>query len=83
MTAPNPMGCHWCGIDQRTHGRQWTPDAGWHTWTQPTQEQIKNRMRARRSARTERIRHSGPDTKFCVLCLSGEHQRIDATSDEE
>ncbi|MGH3584872.1 MAG: hypothetical protein ACRDQ0_00990 [Pseudonocardia sp.] len=29
------------------------------------------------AARTERIRHSGPDTKFCVLCLSGEHQRAD------
>ncbi|MFE3678737.1 hypothetical protein [Streptomyces griseus] len=40
-------------------------------------------MRAQRSTRTERIRHSGPDTKFCVLCLPGEHQRIDATSDEE
>lgn len=25
----------------------------------------------------ERIRHSGPDTKFCVLCLSGEHERVD------
>ncbi|WP_406078730.1 hypothetical protein OG337_29000 [[Kitasatospora] papulosa] len=29
------------------------------------------------------VQHSGPDTKFCVLCLSGEHQRIDATDDEE
>jgi hypothetical protein len=25
----------------------------------------------------ERIKHSGPHTKFCVLCLSGEHERID------
>ena len=25
----------------------------------------------------ERIKHSGPDTKFCVLCLSGEHERLD------
>ena len=25
----------------------------------------------------ERVRHSGPDTKFCVLCLSGEHEHID------
>ena len=25
----------------------------------------------------ERIKHSGPDTKFCVLCLSGEHERVD------
>ncbi|MGW7786037.1 hypothetical protein [Streptomyces tricolor] len=24
-----------------------------------------------------RVRHSGPDTKFCVLCLSGEHERVD------
>jgi hypothetical protein len=23
-----------------------------------------------------RVRHSGPDTKFCVLCLSGEHERV-------
>jgi hypothetical protein len=26
---------------------------------------------------TERVKHSGPDTKFCVLCLSGEHERIE------
>ncbi|MCX4809038.1 hypothetical protein OG601_47105 [Streptomyces sp. NBC_01239] len=25
----------------------------------------------------ERVKHSGPNTKFCVLCLSGEHERID------
>jgi hypothetical protein len=25
----------------------------------------------------ERVKHSGPDTKFCVLCLSGEHERVD------
>ncbi len=24
----------------------------------------------------ERVRHSGPDTEFCVLCISGEHDRI-------
>ncbi|MFD3815009.1 hypothetical protein ACFWRZ_08075 [Streptomyces rubiginosohelvolus] len=82
MTAPNPMGCQLCGID-RPHGWQYTDEAGLHQWTQPTQEQIKDRMGARRSARTERIKHSGPDTKFCVLCLSGEHQRTDATDDEE
>lgn len=29
----------------------------------------------------ERIKHSGPDTKFCVLCLSGEHERVDEDSD--
>ncbi|GHB14615.1 hypothetical protein GCM10018777_56640 [Streptomyces albogriseolus] len=25
----------------------------------------------------ERVKHSGPDTKFCVLCLSGEHEGVD------
>ncbi|MFB6696349.1 hypothetical protein [Streptomyces rubiginosohelvolus] len=24
---------------------------------------------------TERVKHSGPTTEFCVLCLSGEHER--------
>lgn len=51
MPTPNPPGCRWCGIDQRTHARQWTAEAGWHTWTQPTQPQIKDRMRARRAGR--------------------------------
>lgn len=26
---------------------------------------------------TERIKHSGEHTKFCVACLSGEHERVD------
>jgi hypothetical protein len=26
---------------------------------------------------TERIKHSGSHTEFCVLCLSGEHERVD------
>jgi len=49
--AANPNGCRWCGIDQRSHGRQWTDEAGWHTWEQPTQAQIKARMQARRASR--------------------------------
>lgn len=24
----------------------------------------------------QRVIHSGPETKFCVLCLSGEHERV-------
>ncbi|MFF6844633.1 hypothetical protein ACFY8X_38585 [Streptomyces tanashiensis] len=48
--AGDPNGCHWCGINQRTHARQYTEQPGWHTWTQPTNAQIKARMLARRSA---------------------------------
>lgn len=25
----------------------------------------------------DRIKHSGPHTRFCALCLSGEHERVD------
>ncbi|MFJ8677268.1 hypothetical protein [Streptomyces sp. NPDC093589] len=50
MTAQaGPNGCRWCGIDKRPHSQQWTPDAGWHPWEQPTQDQIKTRMRDRRT----------------------------------
>ena len=48
----NPNGCAACGIERRGHGRQHTEQAGWHTWQQPTQQQIKTRMRAQRDART-------------------------------
>ncbi|HET6356050.1 hypothetical protein [Streptomyces sp.] len=44
----DPNGCRICGIAP-PHGRQWTADAGWHQWAQPTQEQIKERMLRRRS----------------------------------
>lgn len=46
---PTPNGCRWCGIDKRRHARQWTEEAGWHAWEQPTQDQIKARMFARRN----------------------------------
>lgn len=53
MTTPNPSGCRHCGLDQRDHMQRWTTEAGWHTWTPPTDEQIKARMRARRPKETE------------------------------
>jgi hypothetical protein len=49
---PNPNGCRHCGIGERGHGRQYTEPTGWHQWQQPTPQQVKNRMRARRTART-------------------------------
>jgi hypothetical protein len=48
---PKPNGCRWCGIDERSHARQWQPDTGWHAWEQPTQQQIRDRMTARRVGR--------------------------------
>lgn len=49
----NPMGCRRCGIDQRGHAIQAGSD-GSHTWQQPTQQQIKDRMVARRAERYHR-----------------------------
>ncbi|WP_371099906.1 hypothetical protein [Streptomyces sp. PU_AKi4] len=49
-TTPNPMGCARCGIDRRGHAIQASAD-GTHTWQQPSQQQIKDRMLARRSQR--------------------------------
>lgn len=50
MKTPTPMGCRRCGIDRDSHAIQAGAD-GSHTWEQPTQQQIKDRMRARRAAR--------------------------------
>jgi hypothetical protein len=45
VTAPN--GCRWCAVDEREHMQRWKAPVGWHRWTAPTQEQIKDRMLAR------------------------------------
>jgi hypothetical protein len=50
-SAPTPFGCRWCGTEQGGHGRRWMAGRGMHGWEQPTQEQIKARMLARRAAR--------------------------------
>lgn len=52
MTLPDPMGCAECGIARRGHARQYTEAAGWHAWKEPSQEQIKARMRARHTEGT-------------------------------
>jgi len=51
MANPAPSGCTHCGLEQRDHGQRWTTAAGWHRYTPPTQQQIKDRMNARRSTR--------------------------------
>ncbi|MEV1168573.1 hypothetical protein [Nonomuraea sp. NPDC049784] len=51
QVVAQPNGCRWCGLAQRDHFQRWTPAAGWHGWTPPTQEQIKQRMKGRRTWR--------------------------------
>ncbi|MFD6496768.1 hypothetical protein [Streptomyces sp. NPDC060188] len=45
---PKPMGCGRCGIDKDVHAIQAASDDT-HTWQQPTQQQIRDRMLARRA----------------------------------
>ncbi|MFC9821388.1 hypothetical protein ACFWG6_30910 [Streptomyces erythrochromogenes] len=45
-----PNACHWCSIGKLEHGIQWADQASNHEWEQPSQEQIKTRMLARRAA---------------------------------
>lgn len=49
-----PNGCTHCGIPDSQHGWQYLPGVGVHGWMAPTQQQIKARMQARRTARTHR-----------------------------
>lgn len=55
-----PYGCQHCGIAKGSHGRRWMTGVGVHAWEAPTQGQIAERMRARRTVRVaadnERLR---------------------------
>ncbi|GGP55522.1 hypothetical protein [Streptomyces abikoensis] len=48
---PEPYACRHCDISERGHAQRWTPDAGSHAWTPPSDKQIVARMLARRAAR--------------------------------
>ena len=50
-SAPRVDACRHCAEPERGHFQRWTPAVGWHPWTEPTQEQIKARMIARRADR--------------------------------
>jgi hypothetical protein len=67
---------------ERCDGSGLDPDAYFvnhdsQTWTHaPCSECLPEDDNAPASS-GERVKHSGPNTKFCVLCLSGEHERVD------
>lgn len=48
MTMADPNGCRWCGETMRGHGIRLTEPTGVHGYTEPTDGQRLNRMRARR-----------------------------------
>lgn len=53
-TTPTPDGCRVCGKPERSHAIEAHPEAGFHNWVEPTDEQRLERMRARRRANEER-----------------------------
>ena len=50
ITSEPPYGCRWCGDEQHHHGQQWAPIVGMHSWMEPSQAMILERMRRRRAA---------------------------------
>jgi hypothetical protein len=75
-----PYGCAVCGTQHDHHGRRFDSETGMHSWVRPTERQIKQRMRARRTARLNaepptyhaRTRYSGtpgdPEDEGYALC---------------
>lgn len=59
--TPEPGACRHCPLTEREHMQRWTRGVGWHTWTQPTQQQIKDRMQARAAAARAREEHHVSD----------------------
>ncbi|MFD5632408.1 hypothetical protein [Streptomyces sp. NPDC127072] len=46
-----PFGCRHCGTAEQSHGRRYLGSVGVHSWERPSDEQVKDRMLARRAAR--------------------------------
>jgi hypothetical protein len=46
-----PNGCAYDGIERREHATRWVMGPDLHTWIEPSDEQRKRRMLARRAAR--------------------------------
>ncbi len=82
-TFPAPNGCRWCGINERSHARQWVEEAGWHAWTTPTSEQRKARMKARRVAQLEQTMQSGNDQPAIDRKAANSSLSCGGTSDGE
>ena len=54
-TTVTPNGCRHCGTAERQHAQLHHPDVGFHTWVEPTDDQRKERMLARRRQNEERV----------------------------
>lgn len=53
--APMPLGCRWCGVEERDHARRYVPGHSWHSWAHPTGPQISARLRSLIGRRSPRL----------------------------
>lgn len=51
LNFESPYGCRWCGTERRHHGRRWKPIIGMHSWIEPPEDVIKDRMLRRLDVR--------------------------------
>lgn len=49
--AVSPSACRWCCRDERSHSLEWAELVGYHPWEEPTIDQRRERMLARRQLR--------------------------------
>jgi hypothetical protein len=78
-----PSACRHCGVSRREHFRRWTAEASWHKWVQPTQEQIKARMQARRAERMAPKEVLSPTPDLIVTITADAGQVINALYDAQ
>jgi hypothetical protein len=57
VTAIVPSACRWCDVPEQEHLQRWSAEyravhgtTGWHVYEQPTEEQRRQRMLARRAS---------------------------------
>ena len=51
LTFEAPYGCRWCGVEKHRHGRRWAVIVQMHSWMEPSQAMIRERMLRRLDAR--------------------------------
>lgn len=88
-TAPIPVhACRYCPVPYRNprghavHYQRWADlPVGWHSWTAPTQEQIKERMIARRAARIVAAQAAAEEAAKAVMVEAARTALLAAAKD--
>ncbi len=72
-TPPDPSGCRWCGIEERSHGNRFVRGHGLHRWEPPTLAQLRARIewRAKQRMRETELLYRGLDDELRLMVRTG------------